>query len=605
VPAGLGAGEIFESPGAETAPSTVGPASASEGLAPVRVAWLRSAESLDERAGRTRRAALERGIWNFDAGASAVLRSDLAGDELDKARAAVRLAPDLPAIRMALARALWLEGGSPISSVRAVGSALLAIPRHFESSLWFSGTALYMLAITLILGGLLTIGIYAVSGFPHAAHDLGDLLSGNMPGYARVALLGSALLAPLALRQGPLGFALGLFTVGMVYGGVRQRWVLSTAAISVVIGAFPVARLSGAALTAYIGDPVVEAAISATDGFATPVDLRRLEASSEDDPLALMALAIDARRGGRLGEADTRYQMLLEIEPTNFAAANNAANVRLDLGHMDLALDNYRRATAIRDSATVLFNRSQAHGQAFQMDDMNEALAAAQQADGVLVGELTQLQGSDPGGFTVDVPLARRTLWNRVLSARSGDGFAMELRSAMAPGLLGRDWRVLSAVIAVPALVSILGLVRLRTSHWCRRCGRTLCPRCDLESGGGEICESCTRLFQQPETTDRALRVARISALRHRELWLGRAVLVSSVLIPGTAGLLAGRHVTSLIGALSGILVVTAVIWRNGVVPDPLIAGAAAPVAFGSVAAVAAGCYAIAVATSLATRKSI
>ena len=602
-PVGPSAATPFEGPDVDTVRSTIGPASSSDGLAPVRTAWLMSSESLNERAGRARRAALERGVWNFDSGASAVLRSKLAGEELEQVRAAVRLAPDLPVIRMALARELWLKGDAPISAVRAVGDALLAIPRHFESSLWFSGAALYILAITLISGGLLTIGIYAVFAFPHTAHDLGDLLSSEMPSYARVALLGSALLAPLVLGQGLLGFALGLLAVGMVYGGARQRWMLSMAAIAVIVGAFPVARLSGAALTAYVGAPIVEAAVSATDGFATPVDLRRLEAASENDPLAVMALAIDARRSGRLGEADARYQRLLEIDPTNYAAANNAANVRLELGHMDLALDIYRRASAIRDSATVLFNRSQAHGLAFQMDDLSQTLAAAQVANSAVVAELTQLQGSDPSGFTVDLPLERRSLWNRILSARSGDVFAMELRSVIAPGVLGRDWRAASIAIAVPALVSILGIVRLRTSRCCRRCGRRQCPRCDPESGDGEICEGCTRLFQQPETTDRTLRVARINALRHRALWVGRAVLICSILVPGTAGLLAGRHLTSLVGALTGILAVTTVIWRNGVVPDPLIAGALAPVAFGSVAVVATGCYGIAVATSLAARR--
>ena len=195
-----------------------------------------------------------------------------------------------------------------------------------------------------------------------------------------------------------------------------------------------------------------------------PVDLRRLEAAPDNDPLAVMALAIDARRSGRLGEADALYQRLLEIDPTNFAAANNAANVRLELGHMDLALDIYRRASAIRNSATVLFNQSQAHGEAFQMDDLSRTLAAAQQANGEVVAELTELQGSDPSGFTVDLPLGSRPLWNRILRSRSGDVFATELRSAIAPGLLGRDWRAVSAVIAALTLISVVGAVRLRTS---------------------------------------------------------------------------------------------------------------------------------------------
>ena len=80
------------------------------------------------------------------------------------------------------------------------------------------------------------------------------------------------------------------------------------AVVGVIVGAFPVARLSGAILTAYAASPVVEAAVSISDGFVTPVDRQRLEAAG-DDPLALMALAIDARRSGSPDEADERYRL--------------------------------------------------------------------------------------------------------------------------------------------------------------------------------------------------------------------------------------------------------------------------------------------------------
>ena len=46
------------------------------------------------------------------------------------------------------------------------------------------------------------IGIVAVGALPHAAHDLGDLVTDQMPGFARAALLSSLLLLPILLGEG-------------------------------------------------------------------------------------------------------------------------------------------------------------------------------------------------------------------------------------------------------------------------------------------------------------------------------------------------------------------------------------------------------------------
>jgi hypothetical protein len=44
-------------------------------------------------------------------------------------------------------------------------------------------------------------------------------------------------------------------------------------------------------------------------------------------------------------------------------------------------------------------------------------------------------------------------------------------------------------------------------------------------------------------------------------------------------------------------------IWRHGAVPDPLVAGAAGPFAFGCLAALSGLLYSLVVATSLASRR--
>jgi tetratricopeptide (TPR) repeat protein len=568
----------------------------------VRLAWWNEAEDAAARTQRTRRAALQHGMLNLDPAARLLIGSDLSGTGFEQAHAAVALSPDLPAARMALARETWLKGDSPIAAVRTAFGALLAIPRHLKASIWFSATTLYICALALIAAGFLTIIIYGVFAFIHAAHDIGDLIAPAMPIFARAALLGAAIFVPLALHQGLLGLALTLFSVGLSYGATRQRLVLCLAAIAVLVGAFPMARLTGTLLTAYV-EPPLEAAVFATDGFALPGELRLLESAAESDPMAAMALAVAHRRAGNLAEADAQYRALLQREPANYAAANNAANVKLELGQLESAIGLYRRSLEKNTSATVLFNLSQAQGQAFKLDDVGPTLASAQQLDSARIAELTLLQGSDLTRFTVDLPLPRRMLWERVLAARPGESFGAELRSAFAPGVLGQNVWLPVGVFGSIAILSLVAASRWKRSHWCGRCGRRMCPRCEPELGEEKDCESCNRLFLHPETTDRAMRAARVNALRSREQRLARVRLIVSILLPGVAGALARCPWASFIGALSAAIATVAIFWHNGVTPDPLMAGAAAPMAFGLISVLALFCYGASVTFALAARS--
>lgn len=565
-------------------------------------AWREPAASLEERVSRTRRTALEHGIWSLDAAARAALAGDVAGDPIERARAAVRVAPDLPAGRMELARATWLHGNESLSALRTAFTALLAIPRHAEASLWFGAWALCVLAVALVAAGLLTIAAAAALAAPHAAHDLGDLVSRHTPDYARAALLASALLVPLACGEGPLGVLLALLLLGFVYGSGRQRGVLVIAAAALVGGAYPVARLAGSALLLFHSDPVADAALSVSQGEALAADVARLEAA-EGDLLAARALALHARRTGNLGTADAHYQALLARDPGDPALANNAANVRLRLGHIESALALYRSALAQGDSPVVLYNLSQAFGRAFQVDALTDTLAEAQRLDDALVAEFTGLQGAEPQGFVVDLPLPQELFWRRVLASDAGELLAAAARGPLAPGALGADLRSAALACAWVVLVGLLLGWRVPRSRQCPRCGARLCRRCDPDVSPGELCEGCHRLFNRPEETDRALRMARVTALARREQRVGRAAAAVSLLVPGAAGMIAGRPLRSLLSAFLFAVAGCALLWRHGIVPDPLVAGAAAPLVFVGIAAVSGAAYASLVAASLAARR--
>jgi len=570
----------------------------------IEAAWRTPAATIDARVSATRRAALGVGVWNLDPAARATARGAGGGDvdPASRARAAVRLAPDLPAPRMDLAQAIWLHEDSPISAVRAVGGALRAASRHLEASLWIVGCGLFVLAVALVGGGALSI--LTASGFalPHASHDLGDLVSSKMPGFARFGFIAALLLLPLVLGEGALGLALVLFGIAVVYGSSRHRFAMTLAAAALIAGAFPAAHYAGAVIAAFPTDPVAESAYAIAGGSALPLHLARLEGRSED-PLTARALARQARRSGNLGIADARYQKLREEAPTDYVVANNAANVRLGLGHMETALEIYDEAVTLNESPVVLYNLAQAYGRAFQVENLAVTLERAQALDGTLLAELTELQGADPVGFVVDLPLQTRPMWRRVEARAGGDRIGAELRAPIAPGWLGRDLRFAGGAFASVGFLGLLLGGRFRHSSWCPRCGRRVCQRCDPEQSGGELCSACTRLFYQPETTDRAMRLERVNALRQRERRVERMAWASSLALPGVAGLLANRPLRSLLACLAFALCVSALVWRDGVVPDPLVLGAAGPVFFVAVAALSAMTYAVLVALSLATRR--
>jgi hypothetical protein len=140
---------------------------------------------------------------------------------------------------------------------------------------------------------------------------------------------------------------------------------------------------------------------------------------------------------------------------------------------------------------------------------------------------------------------------------------------------------------------------RVEPSRSCVRCGERICSRCEERGTAGELCDGCNKLFYQPEHSDRMLRIQRVNELRVREQRVERLRALAALIVPGAAGLIARRPIAAWLGSTGFALAAASLAWRWGVVPDPLVAGAAAPAVFVGVAALAGVLYAIVVATSL------
>lgn len=566
-------------------------------------AWRSPGRTTEERAVATRNRALEFGILNIEPAARALLLRDQPGDRIERAEAAIQLAPELPLARMALARARWAEGEGVSASLSALADAVRAIPRHLESWLWLAAIGTTLLATALVGGSLLFLFLIACSAVPRAAHDLGDLFPGRMPTFARASLLGSLLLVPLLLGEGAVGAALIFFTIGYVYTSGADRLSVVLAAALLLAGLFPVARQAGHELASLGADPVADAAYAVDREVASTSELARLEAAASSDPLALQVLAVRARRDGDLEAADSYYRLLLAEGVLHASALNNAANVKFIMGDNERAIAMYEEISARYPDPIVFFNLSQAYGRAIRVDDLNRALTEAQRLDREAVAQLTRLQGELQEPFVADLPLSRDRIHDRMVHAAQGDEVTRVLRASVAPGLLGSNWELCTGVFASMALFASLVLQRFRRSRSCPRCGARLCARCEPSSDGADLCASCIRLFRQPETTDSEQRTLRLNALKRRQAGLDLIAAISALAVPGSAGILAGRPAVSFACSLLFAIALASFVRREGAVADPLVAGWAGSIVILAVGAAAGFAYLVLVASSLRARR--
>jgi tetratricopeptide (TPR) repeat protein len=567
----------------------------------VEAAWFSGGTEPKSRAQSARVRALQLGAHSYEGAARALLAADDRGERLPQTLLAVQLAPDLPLAHLELARA-HLDEGQHAEAVMEGVAGLRAIPRNLEATFWLAASLLAMFAAVLTTACLVFIVWVGASVFRHAAHDLGDLVSNQMPDFARGALLGTLLLFPVLLGEELMGVVLGLFLLGFLYCEPGYRRALVLAAVLFVIGVYPMTRFAGMALTALDSDPVATAAHAVVRDMTLPSDLEELAAAGDDDALAQAALALHERRAGNAAAAFARYERLLAEAPQDPVVLANLSNMHFERGEHERSIELGERAAGLIRSATLLFNLSQVYARSFRMDEFEGAMAQAQRVDAAVVADLSRTSAPD---FVADLPFPLAAIRERMLESATGDAFVHPVSRALMPGRLGESWMNTAGGFALVALVGLVARRRWEHSSCCRRCGRRVCNRCDGSVWNSQICDGCHHLFHRPETTDPAMRMARLSDLRKREARLARVAIAASVLVPGVAGLLARRPDLSFLGlfffAWAGFLA----LWRDGIVADPLALGIAGPLVFAAAAALSVLGYLGVVSTGLAIRRRL
>lgn len=539
-------------------------------------AWRSALPTPHARAAALLRLRLEYGLGDLRAPAQ-VVHTTLASEDADEATELARdLAPRMPALQWVRVQDLW-HGGEKGAALKAFGAMLYETVHQLESQLWLLANGLMLAWIVSLATACAFIAMLGLKSFSHAAHDLGDVFSLEMPTFARWALLGSVVLMPLWVGEGLAGMLLVAFAIAFVYGKGRERGVLLMAATLWIVALHPLSQWASIATTVVEGDPITRSALAVTRGTGSRADIERLEAVVDEDLVAAHALAYRARRFGMDQQATADLDAMAERWPADPVVLANRANIEMRAGNTESAMGRFERAAAQIESATLLFDLSQAYATVFRMDEYEASLARAQRLDDREVQALSRLSDSK---LVADLAFPIEIVRDRLRARGLVEAPSARLVEWIAPGQLGTGWHATAIGFSVVVLAAWLVSAQFDRSSACTRCGHRICTRCEATVWSDDLCEGCHHLFKNPEATDPKLRMARLHALSIRESRIQGLISLGSIVVPGVAGLASRRPDRALLGLALFVWLVTWARWPAGVLVDPLWLGSLAPLLF-------------------------
>jgi hypothetical protein len=517
-------------------------------------------------------------------------------EALARAELAAKLAPGLPDVHVARARAALARDparvGEALRDLAAAARATVADPR--------ARRAVLADALAAALGGALATAalVLALLLGRHARlalHDARHLPLVRLGTPAQAAFLALAALAlPLAFRLGPLALLLVLALASAPYLARSER-LLATAAL-LAVAALPWGAEGAARLCAFTGtlaDDVWQVERGA-DGGPAAARLEALAARGELPPPGLLALAHHRKRRGDLDGAARLYE----------AAGLGRADALVGLGNVQLlrgdeegARASYLAATDragadLRTLAAAHYDLSQIYLRHAALDQAHEARKRAAQEDPALLDRYGGGDDLRANRWLADVPVPEEEI-----AALAADGAPRALADAVRARLAGPlgaaawPWAPLAAVAALWAAA----LVRRRAavSARCERCGGAACARCG--AADRRLCGQCLNAFVKRGAVDARDRLRKDAEVRRRAR-AGRAFARALALVAGGAGWVwrgaPWRGALSLFALASSVA--AALLWR-GAAPTPHAAAWTVAARAALAAAVGVAAWAVAV----------
>jgi tetratricopeptide (TPR) repeat protein len=493
-------------------------------------------------------------------------RAELAAGRVEvaeaRARAAVRLAPDLPAVHLTHARALVArDRGRPGAALEALAGAARAELRSPAAR----ASLLAAAARWAGLGLLLAAGAFAAAQLARhgraVAHDLAARAPSALGPAEAAALIACLLALPPLFGLGALpSLALGLAAVSGHQGRGERAAAL---ALLVALGVTPLLARASSRPLARPGSLAAAIDEATSEAFAEDAEARlvaELEAGRGGAPVA-MALGTRRRQRGDLAGAEEAYGRALAASPGLAAAENDRGAVRFLLGRREDAEASFRRAAAAGTLAEPWLNLATSVADGSRFDEARGHLERARSIDAALTARYAELDAS--------VSPQRRILFAPRLAGGPSPGPEPEEARVIGDHLFARVGGRLPP-LAMPALAlgcALLGLglaARQRgLSAPCDRCGRPA-PR----AAPAGVCDPCRAVFVAAAAVDPALRRAQEASVRsfqRRRRLLDRLLAVA----PGAGDVLLGRAAVGLATLLVSGVALAMVLIPSSPLPGP------------------------------------
>jgi hypothetical protein len=507
----------------------------------------------------------EHGYGELPLFAWAILALAEGEDRPELTRHALEWAPHSPGVQF--------EVGSLTGDPRAFVRSLTVLPENFPALVWVGCFLLAAVGVGCMAAAVLVALLAFLRALPLLGHRVGHLWSGQpaaaWPGalavvclIALVPVVGGGpvltvtLMATLALpflSRGEGIAVLGLFlALTLLLGPALDRW----AALSAVPGS------DSALLTAWRTER--EQPLPGDRSL-----LERRAAAGAASPVERVALAAGLKREGNLEAAE---RVLRDVPPSNdrglrASAATVMGAIHLARGEVREAVESLSEARGYGSSAAALYNLSQAHSRALNLEEQSRLFTAARREDPELISRATARSETNVHRFLLEVPIPVSAYLSEALRGGTASrALAQEVRTRtlgeIAPHL---------AWMALPVLLAIGIVWRARRIRRCARCYRTVCLICTPETSGTS-CMRCRRLATAGNAVDPRMRRRERDRERMRHRAFARGLALLGLTLPGSAEVLDGRAVSGTL-VLALVLVGAGSFWLGRSVPASMEVG--------------------------------
>ena len=276
-------------------------------------------------------------------------------------------------------------------------------------------------------------------------------------------------------------------------------------------------------------------------GKGTEQYLETLVQQEPGNEPAAMTLAQFYKKSGRYDDAAAIYDKLLKQSPSNSVYMNNLGNVYFLSGKDADAISEYKAAiNAAPKNPMPYFNMSQVYGDRLMFTERGKADLAARELDPDLISMLREKAGSQPVRMVFDEPVPARAFWKIAFAAKD---------AGLADSLWDMTVKVLplkgAPVAGLSFILLAFGVSALRKkgafSHFCAKCGRVSCRKCQKPNYNKELCPECHQIFVKLEGVEARDRVHKLLEVRERDrknLLFCRSV---SLILPGSGHFLSGH----------------------------------------------------------------